>query len=751
MQDNDERLRQAIRVGNIGIFEHDHETDVIYWSPALRDTYGWDPEEPATLPKIISHVHPDDIDRVIASVRAAHDPTGDGTFDIEHRIVDRSGRLHWVLTRSQTHFHSVSGEQRPARTIGAVQDVTERRLANERLWVLDTVLRSSAQAIAIADSEGRLTFANAALQRLWGYPDGEDLLGRSLFEFWKIPEDAFSELIRSAESRILNVEIPANRYDGSPFYLGITAEAVRDAKGSLQRILVTFSDITENKRVADALRLKDQAIASFLIGIAMSDASGKIIYANREFLRLWGWSHEEDVLGRSLWDFSSPEGSRMVAERVMGLGSFQGEIIARRVNGTTLDLNVSAHALRGPDDELMNVVASFADVTDRKRLEGQLAHGRKMESLGRLAGGVAHDFNNLLTVICGGLELGMVQLQPQHPGRAHLSDAADAARSAATLTRQLLAFSRKDVIAPKVLDLNDVLERVRKMITRLIGSDIELEIIYQKGVLPISFDPGQVEQIILNLAVNARDAMTSGGRLTIETANVTLDEEEAGRRVGGRAGAYVLLRVSDNGIGMTDEVRAHLFEPFFTTKETGKGTGLGLAMVYGAVQQNGASIEVHSRPNQGTTFDIYLPAAPGDVPTLGARTQRAAEMGNASILLVEDDRRVRAFAEAALVRLGYTVHSFPSGNAALDAIRTLSPPPEIMITDVLMPGIDGRLLAERVATIFPGIVVLFVSGHTDVVVDYGTSNERGEVLAKPYSVEQLAQRVADALRDGARR
>jgi two-component system cell cycle sensor histidine kinase/response regulator CckA len=331
-------------------------------------------------------------------------------------------------------------------------------------------------------------------------------------------------------------------------------------------------------------------------------------------------------------------------------------------------------------------------------------HAQKIESIGRLAGGVAHDFNNLLTVISGGMELGLADLPADHPSRAPLAAAANAAQSAAALTRQLLAFSRKEVIAPKVLDLNEVVHRVEKMLPRLIGEDIVLSTIRAKDLAPIRFDPAQVEQIIVNLAVNARDAMVAGGHLTIETSNVHLDADYAIHHVDVQPGDYVLLAVSDDGAGMSEEVRSHLFEPFFTTKDAGKGTGLGLAMVYGAVQQNGGRIEVYSEPSRGTTFKIYLPAQTATRDALPQMPSVRATQATC-ILLVEDDARVRAFAQHVLVRLGHSVHAFANGEAAVAALSSLQPTPQLLITDVVMPGMNGRVLSERdaagVATIRP--------------------------------------------------
>lgn len=497
MPENSQRLLQAVRVGNIGIFDHDHGSGEIHWSDELRCIYGWDADEPATLPKIISHVHAGDRARVGAAVSRAHDPEGDGTFDIEHRIIDRAGKTRWVQIRSQTHFVTVDGQRRPSRTIGAVQEVTARRVAEDRLRVLDTVLSSSVQAIAIADARGTVTFANEALRRLWGYPAEKALVGRAIFEFWNVP-DASSALAELKASQTRALEVPATRADGSTFYLRTTAEAVCDERGELTQVLCTFRD-----------------------------------------------------------------------------------------------------------------------VSDQKRLEAQYLQAQKMESIGRVAGGLAHDFNNMLAVISGGIQLSLALSSPDDAGRTYLIEAADAVRSAASLTGQLLAFSRKQTILPRVLDLNEVILRMSKMVRRLLGEDIQLECRCAADVPAAWFDPVQIEQVILNLAINARDAMSHDGRLTFATSNIAVAGAESEIR------RYALLTVSDNGTGMTEEVQAHLFEPFFTTKEAGKGTGLGLATVYSAVHQNGGRIEVDSELGRGSTFKVYLPAA-----AFVAHDARTAELSN---------------------------------------------------------------------------------------------------------------------------
>jgi signal transduction histidine kinase/ActR/RegA family two-component response regulator len=390
--------------------------------------------------------------------------------------------------------------------------------------------------------------------------------------------------------------------------------------------------------------------------------------------------------------------------------------------------------------------ASQEAVRLRQQVEAQLVQAQKMESIGRLAGGVAHDFNNLLTVISGNLELGLAELPPDHRARPRLADVATAAASAASLTRQLLAFSRKQIIAPTVLDLNEVIRRVEKMVPRLLGENVKLETLCAPDLKQIRFDAGQAEQIVVNLAVNARDSMENGGRLTIRTSNTHLDQEYARSHVDVKPGAYALLEVSDTGAGMTEEVRAHLFEPFFTTKDAGKGTGLGLAMVYGAVRQNGGHIDVHSELGNGSTFKIYLPAATGTAsapPPAPAAVKAPARA--ASILLVEDDEAVRGFAAGALTRFGHQIHAFANGEDALAALSSLSPTPELLITDVIMSGMNGRVLAEHVTARLPDIPVLFVSGYPQDVMTEGSSREGIEFLPKPYTVDQLARRAHELL------
>jgi two-component system, cell cycle sensor histidine kinase and response regulator CckA len=390
-------------------------------------------------------------------------------------------------------------------------------------------------------------------------------------------------------------------------------------------------------------------------------------------------------------------------------------------------------------------------VTARRRLEEQYRQAQKMEAVGQLASGIAHDFNNLLTVINGYADLLLQSLPPADSSQELLEEIRRAGERAAGLTRQLLAFGRRQVLAPRVLDLNAVAADTEAMLRRVIGEDVRLATVPGPGLWPVRADPGQVEQVLLNLAVNARDAMPTGGRLTIETRNVELDDEYALAHAGAHPGPHVLLAVSDTGCGMTDEVKARIFEPFFTTKGPGRGTGLGLATVYGIVTQSGGHLGVDSEAGAGTTFRVYLPRAEGPVgePKAGSGAP-APRRGAETVLLVEDDPAVRALNRHVLAGCGYTVVEAGDGDEAWRAaVRHAGGPIHLLVTDVVMPGQGGRALAERLLERHPGLKVLYVSGYTDdAVVRHGVLREAMNFLQKPFTPTALAHRVREVLDRG---
>jgi PAS domain S-box-containing protein len=434
---------------------------------------------------------------------------------------------------------------------------------------------------------------------------------------------------------------------------------------------------------------------------------------------------------------SAPAAWAQKVEQLRQFGSLTYEGQRRRKDGTLFPVEVHANYIRLDREYLLAVVR---DISGRRRLEEQLRQSQKMEAVGRLAGGVAHDFNNLLTIINGYAEMILTGLPAADPQREPMAAIRDAADRAAGLTGQLLAFSRKAIIAPKILDLNEVVDSIGKMLRRLIGEDVILSTSLAPGLERVKADPGQVEQVVMNLAVNARDAMPTGGQVTIQTSNLRLREVDA-RYSELPPGRYVRLAVSDTGHGMTDEVKAKVFEPFFTTKEPGQGTGLGLATVYGIVKTYGGNVAVESEVGVGTTFTILLPAAAAADRPLGEPLQ-VAPRGTETVLLVEDDDGVRRLARIALEAQGYTVVEAASGADAVRAAESHPTPVHLLLTDVVMPHQSGREVADAVRARRPGVKVLYVSGYTDdAVIAHGVLGATDAFLQKPFTPLGLARKV----------
>jgi two-component system, cell cycle sensor histidine kinase and response regulator CckA len=415
-----------------------------------------------------------------------------------------------------------------------------------------------------------------------------------------------------------------------------------------------------------------------------------------------------------------------------------------RKDGSTfpLDLAVTEFQL----DEQRYFVGIVRDISDKKKLEAQLHQSQKMEAFGQLAGGVAHDFNNLLTVISGYSEVLRSKLPADDPKTKMVDQIHRAGERAASLTRQLLAFSRQQVLEPKVLDVNVIVTDLEKMLRRLIGEDVQFTTVLGPDVSPVKVDAGQIEQVIMNLAVNARDAMPQGGKLTIETSNIELDESYTKAHPDARTGRFALLAISDTGYGITPEVRARIFEPFFTTKSVGQGTGLGLAVVHGIIKQSGGNIDVYSEVGVGTTFRIYLPAVQQQAAALPGVAPTAPSRGSETILLVEDEESVRDLATFVLRECGYTVMTAPEGLAALQLMATCREKIDLLVTDVVMPQMGGRKLAETLLAEHPELKVLFMSGYTDdAVVRHGVLQANANFLQKPFTPNSLTDKVRAVL------
>ncbi len=487
--------------------------------------------------------------------------------------------------------------------------------------------------------------------------------------------------------------------------------------------------------------------------VMITDYSGVLEYVNPAFEALTGYSREE-VIGQTLGILKSEQQSGELYEEmwdaVLSGKAFYGTVMNRKKNGETFILQKSITPLRNAEGAITHFISTGRDITDQRKLEGQLQQAQRMDAIGRLAGGVAHDFNNLLMVISAYAELMNDSLPPQDPLRHNVSEIVNASRRAADLTRQLLAFGRKQMQALQVLDLNKVIAEINRMLPRLIGEDIQLSFIAGEELGKVRADPTQIEQVVMNLAANARDAMPSGGKLTIETRNVLLDETYAQERPMVPPGEYVQLTVTDSGSGIPKEHVAHIFEPFFTTKEDGKGTGLGLATVYGIVKQSEGFIWVYSEPGLGTTFKVYLPRIDGAAKEINSKpVNLPALSGTETVLLVEDEAAVRLSTREFLIRHGYTVLEAQNGEEALRVSRSYCGPIHVLISDVVMPRMSGPAVAEQLAAERPQMMLLFVSGYAEkTVLQHGPVDFTTQFLQKPFCFNELGVKIRDLLASG---
>ena len=513
------------------------------------------------------------------------------------------------------------------------------------------------------------------------------------------------------------------------------------------------------REVEEALQNERQFLRALLesleVGIVACDRNGILTLFNRATREFHGLP--EEPLPPERWAehlrlFRADGKTPLEKEAIPLFRALQGEQVRNAeltivpADGLSRTVVASGQPILDGHGRNLGAVIAMHDITERKQLEEQLRQSQKMEAVGRLAGGIAHDFNNLLNVITGYGELISERLPQGDPMGAKVDQIKKAAQRAASLTRQLLAFSRKQVIEPRVLDLNALLADLDKMLRRMIGEDIEMSTVEGQPLGRIKADPGQIEQIVMNLVVNARDAMPQGGKLTLGTANVDLDHAFARRNAGARAGAYVLLSVGDTGTGMDPETQSHIFEPFFTTKEMGKGTGLGLATVYGIVKQNNGYIEVESAPGRGACFRVYLPRVQDRAEALRARESTAPPQGSETILVVEDEDLVRQVVREALRSFGYTVLETGDAEEGARICKSHAGPIHLLMTDVIMPKMNGRALAKRLTLQRPDLKVLYMSGYTDsAIVQHGVLEPGVSFLQKPFALTALARKVRDVL------
>ena len=609
------------------------------------------------------------------------------------------------------------------------------------------MIANSADAIALVDADGTIRFVTDSIERLTGFPPAE-LVGRHAFELVH-PDDqmrvhqAFLEALARPNVPV-SLEYRARHEDGSwrdREVIGVNRLDDPDVRA----IIVNYRDTTARRRAEAALEESDRLHRSTFdeapIGVAHTSVAGRFLRVNRWLCRLLAYSPDE-LTRLDFMTITHPDEVAQDADarRRLIAGDFDRyarENRYRRKDGRFVPVNLALSVHRNAQGDAVFFIAVVEDLTERKRLEQELRQAHKMEAIGRLAGGIAHDFNNLLTAIGGYADLALDQLRGDNAARVRtdVEEIRTACRSAASLTRQLLAFSRRQILQPQIVDLNVVVKRMHGLLRRLIGEHIEIAWRLAAPIDRVNVDAGQVEQVVLNLAINARDAMPGGGTVTIETANVVVD--------GGR---YVVLAIGDTGAGIDEAIREHLFEPFYTTKEPGHGTGLGLATVYGIVKQSGGSISVCSERGRGTTFKVLLPSAMHERDSAEEPPEPPARLdGSETILLVEDQPEVRSVAREALTRHGYSViAAADAGDALTAALR--QPTIDLLLTDVVLPGMGGAELARRIQRDRAELPVLFMSGYTAGSIEQQKAvDPRLPLIQKPFDAQALLRKVRELL------
>jgi two-component system cell cycle sensor histidine kinase/response regulator CckA len=759
LEESNRQMHEAQRIAALGNWEYDFASDCLTWSEACFRVAGvattnFTPSRQGYL----QCVHPDDQAAVHQEVEQAIRDRA--PLDFEHRWVCPDGEIRYLHQRAQI-VHDQAGN--PIRMVGTLQDITQQQRAEEKLERSQALLRVASHISRM----GAWWVDLATLTMTWS-EEMYDILEQPLDYVpsvedapqYYVPEDrdqiaaAFERCAQTGEGFDLQLRVVTAK--GQSIWARTIGEAVRDSGGQIVRVQGAFQDISAQKMAEQKIRESEERFR--LLSKATNDAIWDwdivrdIAWRGEAYKTLFGYSDDETLTMNDWWrDRVHPEDRQSVLDCIQrtldnGGGSWSQEYRFRCQDGHYAYVFDRGYVIRNAQGQPIRMIGGMLNLTEKKSLEAQLLQSQKMEAIGQLAGGVAHDFNNLLTVILGCSELLLTRVPKADPMRSLVVDIHTAGDRASDLTRQLLAFSRKQVLAPQIIDLNAIVSSLEKMLKRLIKEDIRLSSILDPDVPPIEVDPTQLEQVILNLVVNARDAMPQGGDLTLETGRVTIEHHESLGKLDCKPGTYAALTVSDTGHGITPEAKAHIFEPFFTTKPPGKGTGLGLATVFGIVKQSEGLIDVYSEVNEGTRFKLLFPGVSSSASLLPGAVSPPIKPGQETILLIEDEADVRQIAKLALERLGYQVLEASHGQAALQRLDQDGDAIDLIITDVVMPGMNGRELVEHLRQRANLTPVLYMSGYTDdAVVRHGVINATDAFLQKPFTPSSLARKVREVL------
>jgi PAS domain S-box-containing protein len=818
LHESDERLRQAVRAGSIGIFDHDHRNDTIYWSPEMRCIFGWDPEEPVTLPKYLQHVHAEDRVRITEAVQRAHDPKGDGYFDVENRIVDRSGAIRWLSTRSRTHFEGEGSTRHKVRTIGAVVDITKRKLAENELRNVNRALRLTSQCnqemvratdeLALLQAVCRIAIECGGYRLAWvgfaeqdetrsvrpaaqagfedGYLDtvnitwadterghgptgtairtGHSVLARNIptdptFAPWR------AEAIRRGyassialpllnEGRCLGALM---MYAGEPdAFDAKEVELLAELANDLAYGIGALRHRTERKRAEEALwasqeRLREifEASPNVTSVFRMEGPDLRRTWVSPNLERLFGYTVEEALQPHWWSAHVHPEDlARVITDsgRILSHEHIVHEYRFLRRDGGVVWINDELHLLRDATGQPHEVVGAWTDITERKELETHLLRTQRLESVGRLASGIAHDLNNILAPML--MAPPLLREAIQDPELRNMLDLVETnAQRGSNIIKQLLTFGRGLEGERVPVQLRTLVMDMSGIIRETFHKNITTRRETPPDTWLVSGDATQLHQVLMNLCVNARDAMPEGGTLTLKLENQEFDESFARMTPGAQPGRYVCLSVTDTGEGIAPEHLDKIFDPFFTTKELGKGTGLGLSTVLGIVQSHDGFIQVHSQPGRGTQFKVYLPASEtAEAQPASQANQLLPQGGGELVLVVDDESSVRQVTRKLLERNGYRVIEAAEGADGITQYVAHQQEVQVVVTDLAMPVMDGPAFIRVLRRLNPPVRVIAVSGYqskSSLPADLGVPGEAH--LSKPFSGAMLLQTLQRVL------
>ena len=741
------------------VFEMDDNSNITYVNRNAFDLFGYTQDDFNNGLNALEMISPGDRDRAIENIQRRFN--GEELSNHEYTAIRKNGSIIPV----EIHLNPIIRENSPVCYRGLMIDITDRKQAKAALKESEKRYQELIKNIPVGvyrnvpGPHGGFLIANPAIAKMFGYDSTEEFLNVRVVDLYKdsVARQDFTEKL-ALQGQVFGEELLLKKRDGTIIYGAVTAQAVRGNDDKIAYFDGYIEDISERKRVEEALLKSEKKFRNIYenaqIGLFRTRLSdGLFLEANQRLVEMFGYMSRDELIGQLYVTdyYVEPEiRARMIAElREKGeIGNYEacmkkkdGSIWWARYSGTLYEKEGYFEGV------IADITESKQAEMEKTRLEEQYRQAQKMESIGQLAGGIAHDFNNMLSVILGHTEIAMSKEDSGSSIYKNLQEIYNATNRSADLTRQLLGFARKQTVAPRVLDLNETVEKMLKLIRRLIGESIDLTWIPGTAVLPVKIDPTQIDQILTNLCVNARDAIETVGKIIIETGNIVFDDDYCSKHLGFRPGKYVLLAVSDDGCGMEQKILDKIFEPFFTTKEVGRGTGLGLATVYGIVKQNNGFINIYSEPGRGTTAKIYLPIQELQAEHIETGSQILSSTRNIeTVLVVEDELSILEMITGMLEHKGFKVLAASTPNDAIRMAEEHDGVIHLLLTDVIMPQMNGRDLYKNLIPLYPKIESLFMSGYTaNIIANHGVLEEGVFFIQKPFSMKDLVVKLREVL------